>query len=149
MMQYGICLETADFLKKPDFVDQILGLVRNEIFDFVQLQLLLMPKSYDETHSIVAEKMKDIPAVIHAPIHIPPRYCGIDTGNKNAFKDNVEKLKDSQKFADLLDSDIIIMHPGMGDGKEYLCETIRQFQKINDSRIAVENLPYNPHGQIL
>ncbi|MDR0580632.1 MAG: hypothetical protein LBG04_00750, partial [Holosporaceae bacterium] len=72
MRRFGICLETADFLKKPDFIDQILGLVHDGIFDFVQLQLLLMPKSYDETHVIVRKKMKDIPAVIHAPIYVPP-----------------------------------------------------------------------------
>jgi endonuclease IV len=108
-----------------------------------------MPKSYDETHVIVRKKMKDIPAVIHAPIYVPPRYYGIDTGNKNAFKDNVEKLKDSQKFADLLHVDVIVLHPGMGDGEGYLHETIRQFGAFNDPRIAVENLPYNPHGQVL
>jgi endonuclease IV len=149
MRKFGICLETADFLEKSDFVDQVLELVRNGIFDFVQLQLLLMPNSYDETQAIIAEKMKNIPTVIHAPIHIPPRYYGIDTGNKNALKNNLEKLKDSQKFADLLRADVIVLHPGTGDGEEYLCETIRQFQIINDPRIAVENLPYNPHGQVL
>ncbi|MDR1334118.1 MAG: TIM barrel protein [Holosporaceae bacterium] len=149
MRQFGICLETADFLRKPNFVDEILGLVHDGVFDFVQLQLLLMPKSYDETHVIVREKMNDIPVVIHAPIYVPPRYYGIDTGNKNAFKDNVEKLKDSQKFADLLHANVIVLHPGTGDGEEYLCETIRQFQMINDPRIVVENLPYNPNGHVL
>ncbi|MDR0632156.1 MAG: TIM barrel protein [Holosporaceae bacterium] len=149
MRKFGICLETADFLEKPDFIDQVLELVRNGIFDFVQLQLLLMPKSYDETHTIVDEKMKNIPTVIHAPIHIPPRYYGIDTGNRDALESNLEKLKDSQKFADLLRADVIVLHPGMGDGEEYLRETIRQFRTINDPRVAVENLPHNPHGQVL
>jgi hypothetical protein len=37
MRQFGICLETGDFLKKPDFVDQILEIVRDGIYDFVQL----------------------------------------------------------------------------------------------------------------
>jgi endonuclease IV len=147
--RFGICLETVYFLEKPDFVDQVLELVRNGIFDFVQLQLLLMPNSYDETQAIIAEKMKNVPTVIHAPIHIPPRYYGIDIGNKNALKNNLEKLKDSQKFADLLRADVIVLHPGRGDGEEYLRETIRQFQTINDPRIAVENLPRNPHGQVL
>jgi Cys-tRNA(Pro) deacylase len=41
------------------------------------------------------------------------------------------------------------LHPGIGDGEEYLRETIRQFQMINDPRIAVENLPYNPPGRVL
>jgi endonuclease IV len=149
MRRFGIWLETADFLKKPDFVDQVLGLVRDGIFDFVQLQLLFMPNSYDETHAIVVEKMKNVPTVIHAPIYVPPRYYGINTGDKTAFEDNVAKLKDSQKFADLLQAEIIVLHPGSGDGEEYLRETIRQFQMINDPRIAVENLPYNPSGCVL
>lgn len=53
-------------------------------------------------------------------------------------------MKTSQKFADLLNADIIIVHPGIGGSEEHLNETIRQFQKMNDPRIAIENLPYNP-----
>jgi hypothetical protein len=37
MKQFGIWLETCDFLKKTDFVDQILKIVRDGICDFVQL----------------------------------------------------------------------------------------------------------------
>ena len=44
-----------------------------------------------------------------------------------------------QKFADLLDAPIIILHPGVeGD----LNETARQLKNIRDSRIAIENKPY-------
>jgi endonuclease IV len=141
MRQFGICLETGDFLKKPDFVDQILKIVRDGIYDFVQL--IVFSDSYNDTHTIIRGKMQNIRTVIHAP------FYDIDTGNRDLPENNLHKLKDAQKFADLLCSDIIILHPGRGDGEEYLCETIRQFQMINDSRIVVENLPYNPHGHVL
>jgi sugar phosphate isomerase/epimerase len=141
MRQLGICLETSDFLKKPDFVDQILKIVRDGIYDFVQL--IVFSDSYDDTHAIIREKMQKIRTVIHAP------FYDIDTGNRDLSESNLRKLKDAQKFADLLYSDIIILHPGRGDGEEHLCETIRQFQMIKDLRIVVENLPYNPHGHVL
>jgi endonuclease IV len=141
MREFGICLETGDFLKKPDFVDQILEIVKDGIYDFVQL--IVFSGSYDDANVIIREKMQNIRTVIHAPFH------DVDTGNRNLFKNNLRKLKDAQKFADLLCSDIVILHPGCGDGEEYLCETIRQFKMINDPRIVVENLPYNPHGHVL
>jgi endonuclease IV len=141
MRQFGICLETGDFLKKTDFVDQALKIVKDGIFDFAQL--IVFSDSYDDTNTIIREKMHDIRTVIHAP------FYDVDTGNRDLLKSNFHKLKDAQKFADLLCSDIIILHPGRGDGEEYLCETIRQFQTINDARITIENLPYNPHGRVL
>jgi endonuclease IV len=141
MRQFGICLETSDFLKKPDFVDQILGIVKDGIYDFVQL--IVFSDSYDDTHAIIREKMQNIRTVIHAP------FYDIDTGNRDLLENNLHKLKDAQKFANLLCANIVILHPGRCDGEEYLCETIRQFQIINDPHITVENLPYNPHGHVL
>ncbi|MDR0677171.1 MAG: TIM barrel protein [Holosporaceae bacterium] len=141
---YGISIfEVADFIERPLFIDQILEIVRNRIFDFVQL--LIAPDSYNDTYITVKEKMKDIKTVIHAPY----RTQDIDTGNKNAFIKNTTNLKDTQKFADLLNSDIIVLHPGVGDGEKYLCETIRQFKAFSDPRIAVENLPYSPRSEQL
>jgi endonuclease IV len=139
--KFGICLETVNFFKKPDFVDQILKIIRDEIYDFVQL--IVFSDSYDDTHAIIQEKMQGIRSVIHAP------FYDIDTGNSDLLESNLRKLKDAQKFADLLCSDIIILHPGRGDGEEYLSETIRQIKMINDPRIVVENLPYNPQGHLL
>lgn len=140
MRKFGICLESIDFTKKPEFVDKVLKIVKDGTFDFVQL--IVIPHSYNDNHAIVEEKMKDIRTVIHAPY----RPQEIDVGNKDAFENNINNLKDSQKFADLLHADIIVLHSGVGDDEEHLCETIRQFRMINDPRITVENLPYNPHG---
>jgi endonuclease IV len=134
-------LETVDFLEKSDFVDQVLRLIQDGIYDF--MQLIVFSDSYDDANTTIREKMRNVRAVIHAP------FYDIDTGNRDLQESNLRKLEDAQKFADLLCSDIIILHPGSGDSEEYLSETVRQFQMINDSRIAVENLPYNPHGRVL
>jgi endonuclease IV len=115
--------------------------MRDGIFDFVQL--IVLSDSYDDANTTIREKMRNVRAVIHAP------FYDVDTGNRDLLESNLRKLEDAQKFADLLCSDIIILHPGSGDGEEYLSETIRQFQMINDPRIAVENLPYNPPGRVL
>jgi hypothetical protein len=88
MRQFGICLETADFLKKPDFVDQILKIVKDGIYDFVQL--IVFSDSYDEAHTIIREKMQDIRTVIHAP------FYDIDMGNRDLSESNLHKLKDAQ-----------------------------------------------------
>lgn len=141
MRRFGICLETSDFIEKPDFTDQILKIVKDGIYDFVQL--IVLSDSYDDSNTIIREKMQDIRTVIHAP------FYDVDTGNRDLLESNLCKLKDSQKFADLFCSDIIILHPGSGDGEGYLRETIRQFQFINDPRVTVENLPYNLHGRVL
>ncbi len=146
MRQFGICLEAIDFIKNPDLVDQILEVTREDIFDFVQVNLMTLPELYDDIYVITKEKMKRIRTVIHASFYLPPEYQGIDTGNKDAFENNFQYLKTSQKFADLLNADIIIVHPGIGGGEEHLNETICQLQKMNDPRIAIENLPHNPRG---
>lgn len=136
--KYGILLKSSDFSNNIDVVDATLDLVREGIYDFVQLMAL--PGSYSDTHTIISEKMKGINAVIHAPHFLK----GIDPGNRELESSNIKKLEDSQKFADLLKAEIIVLHPGLGDGKSYLEESIRQFKLLNDSRIAVENLPYYP-----
>ena len=136
--KYGILLNSSDFSNDIDVVDRTLDLVREGIYDFVQLMAL--SGSYSDTHAVISEKMKDINAVIHAPHFLK----GIDPGNREFESSNLTKLEDSQKFADLLKAEIIVLHPGLGDGESYLEESIRQFKLLNDSRIAVENLPYHP-----
>jgi endonuclease IV len=136
--KYGILLNSNDFSDNIDVVDTILNLIREGIYDFVQL--MAIPGSYNDVHAVVYEKMKGIDTVIHAP-HFLRR---IDPGNRELELSNLKKLEDSQKFADLLNSEIIVLHPGLGDGEQYLEESIRQFKLLNDSRVAVENLPYYP-----
>ena len=150
MRQFGISFETTDFIEKPDLVDRVLKIVRDGVFDFVQLNArMALPEFYDDIYASIKEKMIGIRAVIHAPFYLPPNYLGLNTSNKDELENNLKKLEFSQKCADLLKSDIIVVHPGIGDDEEHINETIRQFQKMNDSRVTVENLPYDPLGYLM
>lgn len=135
MKKFGVKLWSKDFIKNPDFVKQSIKAVDDGYFDYIEL--FAIPNSYDETSETIKEVLGDRKVIIHAPHSV----FGLDTGDKDSYEENCHKFADSQRFADLLNSDIIILHSGMGEGEKYLNETIRQFNMINDRRIAVENLP--------
>ena len=136
MKKLGVKFYTKDIVCRKDFVEAGVEAVRNNVFDY--MELFAKPDSYDETHQAVADMLQGINVIIHAP----HSAYGLDVGNKDLLAQNRKLLESSQKFADLLDSEIIILHAGAGDKEENLAETINQFNKINDSRLAVENLPY-------
>ena len=58
------------------------------------------------------------------------------------FVQNQEKLADSQRYADLLGAEIIILHAGFNEGEQYVIESAHQFKAFKEPRLAVENLPY-------
>lgn len=134
--KYAIVLETKDFEKSPNEIDAVLNLVRNGVYDFVQF--VVAPDTYKNLQAIVKEKFCDVKAVIHAPFFMG----GVNLSDPDLLNSNLQKLSDAQKFADDLKSDVIVLHPGIGDGENFLDESIRQMKILNDSRIAVENLPY-------
>ena len=136
MKKLGIKVYTKDFITKKDFIEAGIEAVRNKLFDYVEL--FARPDSYDETNQVIANLLKGVEVIIHAP----HATYGMDVGNKGMFEQNCKLLEASQRFADLLRSEIIILHAGVGDKEENLAETINQFNKINDSRLAIENLPY-------
>lgn len=136
--KYGILIETTEFADNADIADAVVATVREGAYDFVQL--LAIPGTYDELSAVVSEKMRDVNVVVHAPMFM----YEVDIGNHELLDSNLRKLRDSQKFADLLRSEIIVLHPGEGEGEEFLEESIRQAKILNDSRVAIENLPHNP-----
>ena len=139
--KYAIVLETEDFEKNQNEVDSVLELVRSGVYDFVQF--VVAPETYANLYKIAKEKFQGIQSVIHAPFFIH----GVNLSDPDLLNSNLQKLSDAQKFADDLKSDVIILHPGIGEDEIFLDENIRQMKMLNDSRIAVENLPYIPrHG---
>jgi len=135
MKKFGIKLWSKDFIKNKDFATQSINAVKDGYFDYVEL--FALPNSYDNLHNIVKSEMKNIQTIIHAP-----HSCfDLDTGNSELLRQNQEKLKSSQQFADLLNANIIILHPGFYEEEKFLEESIRQFKIFNDNRIAVENMP--------
>ena len=138
MRRFGLKIWNKDFIHKQAFVNECIKCVNaenNEFFSFVEL--FVLPNSFEETKEKVIQTLKGKHVVIHAP----HSKFGMDTGNKERFAQNAQDLESSQKFADVLDASIIVLHPGFEQGEKYLEETIRQFKFFNDSRIAVENMP--------
>lgn len=101
-----------------------------EFFDFVELYVI--PGSYGNT--IESWKSFDVPYVIHAP----HSYHGINFARADMWETNHKNFNETRKFADTLDSDIIIVHSGNNGSFD---ETLRQIKLLNDNRIVLENKP--------
>ncbi|MBR1604725.1 MAG: TIM barrel protein [Alphaproteobacteria bacterium] len=136
MRKFGVKLWSKDFTKNPAFAKQSISAVKEGYFDYVEL--FALPDSYNDDYRQVAQELKGIKVIIHAP----HSAFGMDTGNPELFTQNQDKLKDAQQYADLLKADIIILHAGFNEGERYVSESARQFKAFNEPRLAVENLPY-------
>lgn len=136
MRKLGVKLWSDDVFAHADFSAQCVEGIRNG--DFNYLELFALPESYEKT----AEGWKKLLSGIEVIIHAPHSRFELDTGNASAFEKNKRILESSFRFADLFNSEIVIVHAGMGEGEKFVDETIRQFKRFDDKRIAVENLPY-------
>lgn len=135
MRKFGVKLWSKDFVKNPGFAEQSIAAVKDGSFDYVEL--FALPGTYDELHNAVYAGLHDIPVIIHAPHSV----FGVDTGNAERFEQNRIDLEASFRFADLLKSEIIILHPGFNEDEAALAESINQFRRLHDRRLAVENMP--------
>lgn len=135
MKNFGLKLWSKDCACNIELVSEAEKALKEGVFDF--LELFPLPDSYNDTKDIIKSRFNGVNTVIHAPHN----GQGLNTADKNEFENNCFRIKSSQQFADLLNSDIIILHPGTFHGEEYLAESIRQFKAFNDSRITVENMP--------
>lgn len=119
------------FSINENYVQEAVKLFEHKIYDFIELYVV--PESFDKCINLW--KPLKIPFIIHAP-HFKH---GVNLANSDKFEENVKKAQEAQKFADELNAEFIIFHPGIvGDIKE----TVRQLNIINDSRILIENKPY-------
>lgn len=135
MRQFGLKLWSKDFIKNKDFALSAEKALKEGCFDY--LELFALPSTFEETKTAIRDGFLGQKVVIHAPHGIQD----LDIANIDEFENNRVRIKDSQLFADLLHADIIILHPGMHKGEQFLAESIRQFKAFNDSRLTVENLP--------
>ena len=136
MRKFGVKVWSKDVLRNEYFFQQCIDSVKEGKFSYIEL--FAQAGSYSDTAEKIKAQMKGLEVVIHAP------HCGVgvDLGNADMREKNREMLKDSQLFADMLDAQIIILHPGVGQGQKYLEESIHQFRSYHDARLAVENQPY-------
>ncbi len=135
MRKFGVKLFTNNFINQPQLAEECVKLIENGTFDF--LELMALPNSYNDTKDKIFPLAKGLRVVIHAP----HQGQGMNTCDKDAYTNNRRLLDSAQRFADLLNSEIIILHVGEGNPQSGIDETISQFNLIADERIAVENLP--------
>lgn len=135
MKKFGVKLWSRDFAKNPEFARQSVAAVKEGYFDYIEL--FAVQHTYEEYHQKIAAEFKGIKTIIHAP----HAALGMDVGNSEMFTQNQDKLADSQKYADLLGAEIIILHAGLNEGEQYVEESARQFKAFHEPRLTVENLP--------
>jgi len=128
MKEYGLKLWSTN---TDSYRSEAQRLYNVGIYDYIELYVV--PNSFDA--HINLWKQLEIPFIIHAP-HF---RNGLNLAKKDNFEQNLKMSEESQKFANELNAEYIIFHPGIaGDAKE----TVRQLNIINDSRILIENKPY-------
>lgn len=135
MRQFGLKLWSKDFIKNKEFVKDAEKALKDGKFDY--LELFALPSTFEDTKNLVKAGFSGVKTVIHAPHALQQ----LNISDSAELENNRIRLKDSQLFADMLDANIIILHPGMQRGEKYLEESIRQFKILNDKRLTVENLP--------
>ena len=114
-----------------NYIEEAIKLYKNSTYDYIELYVI--PDSYENYIKVWQEL--NIPFIIHAP-HFRD---GLNLAEKNKFYKNMELAHEAQHFADKLNANWIIFHPGI-DGN--IKETASQLKYINDSRILIENKPY-------
>lgn len=128
MYRYGLKLWSTN----ANYIGEASRLYEKGIYQYIELYSV--PGSYAEYIGIW--KGLKIPFVIHAA-HF---RGGMNLAKPEAESKNRILIKEAQQFADSLQSDKIIVHPGI-DGE--INETARQLKLVNDKRILVENKPYH------
>jgi sugar phosphate isomerase/epimerase len=99
---------------------------------FQYIELMAIPNTYKNT--INFWKQFKVPFVIHGP----HSALGMNPSIREKEAENREKIEETFDFANALNAEYIIFHPGVvGD----LNETIRQFSPFADNRFLIENKP--------
>jgi sugar phosphate isomerase/epimerase len=126
-MNLGLKLGSPDL----SYENAIHSLWQKKAFQYIEI--LAVPNSYKST--IDFWKQFEIPFIIHAP-HFAH---GMNPSIKEKEVENREKIKETIEFANALNAEYMIFHPGaLGD----LNETIRQYSPFTDSRFLIENKPF-------
>ncbi|MCP4482326.1 MAG: sugar phosphate isomerase/epimerase [bacterium] len=106
-----------------------------ELYDkgvFHYIEIYSIPNSLDQ---IDVWKKLTIPFIIHAPHY----GHNVNLAKKEQKESNMKHLEEALKFANILNAEDIIFHPGIaGD----IQETVKQINELNDERIIIENKPY-------
>ena len=114
------------------YYDEAIRLYTDRVYDYIELYVV-------PGHLDLIDKWKKIG--IPFDIHAPHFAHNMNLSKKEYEEDNYEKYIEVKKYADSLNATVIVFHGGInGDYKE----TARQIKSFNDSRILIENKPYQP-----
>ncbi len=102
----------------------------NGVYDYIELYVI--PGTFNQTST--AWNSGNVPIIIHAP----HSGHGVNLADRSLRKNNQTVYDEVKRYADLLASPHIIVHPG-NNGE--LDEIINQLLLINDERICLENKP--------
>lgn len=128
MHKFGLKLWSVN----KNYVDTAKKLYDENIYDYIELYAI--PSSFDEYAALW--KSLNIPYIIHGPHFMH----GINFSVIDKLNDNMKLAYEALKYADYLNADKIIFHPGInGDYRQ----TAKQIKMINDERIIIENKPYH------
>lgn len=114
-----------------NYVREAIRLYEQGIYDFIEL--FAVPGTFSDYINLW--KNLKAPFIIHAPHY----QQGLNLAKAECFEQNMKFAEETRKYADELNAEYIIYHPGIAGITE---ETVRQLNIINDSRILVENKPY-------
>jgi sugar phosphate isomerase/epimerase len=131
MFDFGLKLWSTN----DNYIDEVISLYKENIYTYIELYTF--PDSYKKYIDLwinLQSKYK-IPFVVHAP-HWKE---GMNLAQKKHADKNRKLAEETYKFADKLNADIVIFHPGIAGNDE---ETIRQIKIIYDKRMVIENKPY-------
>jgi len=127
MFKYGLKLWSNNI----NYINDAIKYYEKNVYEYIEL--FSLPGTYDKY--INYWNKLNIPYVIHAPHY----KCGLNLSDKSNINKNQILAKEALKYADALNAEIIIFHPGI-NGE--LNQTIQQLNQINDTRIVIENMPY-------
>ena len=118
-----------------NYIEPARLLLEEKVCDYIEIYAL--PETTDNT--IKLWKRLNTEFIVHAPHFMH----GINFSDSSKFQSNMSMAKSALLFADKLNAEKIIFHPGIqGNYKE----TARQMAHLRDKRVLVENKPYKVCG---
>lgn len=117
--------------RNNNYVRAAAKLYEEGVYQFIEIY------AYPGTEEVAVSLWKGIkaPFVVHAPHFMH----GLNFSDKDKYQSNIKMAEAALSFADKLNADTVIFHPGIkGDYRE----TARQMKDLKDRRIIVENKPY-------
>jgi deoxyribonuclease-4 len=121
-IKFGLKLWSINY----DLIKESEELISGGFFDYIEL----MPIPGTQ---ILPFKKNNIPYIIHSTSDM----YGFNIADKDKYDFNLDLIKQNIEWADELNAEYIIVHPGFGE-----METVQKFlDKMEDKRILIENMP--------